>query len=151
MTDPSPPRWAYLPFQISITVAALMLFDQAVFAGQFLSGTFGALQTHRDNATFSGIAVLIAAACAVFVRWPGKGPVWPLFASLGLFALIAVQIVLGFARLLTVHIPVGVAIIVLTARLVLWAWRARPLSNGALSKGALAGPDETADETAVRL
>jgi hypothetical protein len=40
-----------------MTLAALMLFDQAVFAGQFLSGTFGAVHTHRENATYAGIAV----------------------------------------------------------------------------------------------
>jgi hypothetical protein len=129
MTNPikvDPPRWAYLPFQITITGAALMLFDQAVFAGQFLSGTFGSLHTHRENATFAGIAVLLAAACAVLVRRPGQGPIWPLFACLGLFGLIALQIVLGFARVLTVHIPLGVSIILLAVLLVIWAWRARP-------------------------
>jgi hypothetical protein len=125
-TGAGPPRWAYLPFQISITLAALMLFDQAVFAGQFLSGTFGALHTHRENATFAGLSVILAAACAVFVRWPGRGPIWPLLACLGLFALIALQIVFGFARQLTLHIPLGTAIILLAVLLAVWAWRSRP-------------------------
>jgi hypothetical protein len=151
MTDPikaSPPRWAYLPFQISITAVTLMLFNQAVFAGQFLAGTFGALQTHRDNATFAGLAVLFVAGCAVLIRWPGRGPIWPVFASLGLFALIALQIALGFARALTVHIPLGVSIIVLAIVLTIWAWRARPPRQAA-SGSAESGP--TANDAAVRL
>jgi hypothetical protein len=84
MTDQTkasaPPQWAYLPFQITITAAALVLFNQAVFAGQFLAGTFGSLHAHRENATYAGISVLLAAACAVLVRWPGQGPLWPLLA-----------------------------------------------------------------------
>jgi heme A synthase len=145
MTDQTrarPPRWAYLPFQISVTVAALLLFDQAIFAGQFLSGTFGSLHTHRENATFAGIAVLMATACAVFIRWPGQGPKWPPLACLGLFALIALQIVLGFARQLAVHVPLGVSIIMLAVLLVIWAWRPRtpvPATGAAQEIGAVQG------------
>jgi hypothetical protein len=118
------------PFRLSMSVAALMLFDQAVFAGQFLSGSFTALHTHRENATYAGIAVLVAAGCAVLLRWPGppqgRGPVWPLLACLVLFGLIALQIVLGFTRALTLHIPVGVVIILMAVWLSVWAWRYQP-------------------------
>jgi len=131
LTEADPPRWAYLPFRLAITLAALMLFDQAVFAGQFLSGNFGALTTHRENATVAGIAVLVAAVAAILVRWPGRGPIWPLGASLGLFGLVALQIVIGFRRLLTVHVPLGVAVIFLVVLLVIWAWRARPHRSAA--------------------
>jgi hypothetical protein len=124
-------RPVHWPFRLSMSAAALMLFDQAVFAGQFLSGSFTALRTHRENATYAGIAVLIAAICAALLRWPGatrtrRGPVWPLLACLGLFGLIALQIVVGFARTLTLHIPLGVAIILLAAWLAVWSWRYQP-------------------------
>ena len=109
-----------------MSAAALLLFNQAVFAGRFLSGSFTALHTHRENATVAGLAVLVAAGCAVLLRRPGGGPLWPAFACLGLFALIALQIVAGFARLLTVHIPLGVTVIGLAAALTVWAWRYRP-------------------------
>jgi hypothetical protein len=155
MTAPSkadPPRWAYLPFRIAITVAALLLFDQAVFAGQFLTGAFGALQTHRDNATYSGIAVVVAAGCAVLVRRPGRGPIWPVFACLGLFALVALQITLGFARALAVHIPLGVAIVVLAALLVIRAWRPWPAVRVATPRLAeQAAGSDVSDETSVRV
>jgi hypothetical protein len=118
-----PARWTRWPFRIAMTVAAVLLFNQAVFAGQFLSGTFGALQTHRENATAAGIAVLIAGVAAIPIRWPGGGPAWPSLACLGLFALIALQIAMGFARVLTVHIPLGVSIILLAVLLLIWAWR----------------------------
>ncbi|GAA3347854.1 hypothetical protein GCM10020358_64200 [Amorphoplanes nipponensis] len=123
-------RLLHWPFRLSMSVAALMLLDQSVFAGQFLSGSFTALHTHRENATYAGIAVLVAAASAVLLRWPGppagRGPVWPLLACLALFGLIALQIVLGFARTLTVHVPLGVLIILMAVRLAVWAWRYQP-------------------------
>ncbi|WP_214415565.1 hypothetical protein [Sphaerisporangium fuscum] len=126
-----PPRWVRWPFRVTMTVAAVLLFDQAVFAGQFLSGTFAALHTHRENATVAGIAVLVAALAAIPIRWPGRGPVWPALACLGLFGLVALQIMLGFARTLTVHIPLGVSIIFLGALLTYSAWRRpRPAEDG---------------------
>jgi hypothetical protein len=103
-------------------VSAVLLFDQAVFAGQFLGGSFGALPTHRTNATVAGISVLITAAAGLVMRLRG-GPGWPAVACLGLFALIALQILLGFQRMLTVHIPLGVAIIALMGIVTRGAWR----------------------------
>jgi hypothetical protein len=113
-------RW---PFRVVITAAATLLFDQAVYAGQFLVGAFPALHTHRENAAVAGITVLAAALAAVLLRWPGGGPWWPMLACLGLSGLIAVQIGLGFGRVLAVHIPLGVTIIGLAAALAVWAWR----------------------------
>ena len=125
-------RWrarAYWPFRLTSTVAAVLLFNQAVFAGQFLAGTFGALGTHREFATIAGIIVLVTAATAIPIRWPGRGPLWPTFASLGLFLLIAAQIALGFRRQLALHIPLGMAIILLGIFLAFWAWCSHPTAQ----------------------
>ena len=116
-------RWPRWTFRVTSTVAAIMLFDQAVFAGQFLDGTYDSLHTHRENATYAGIAVLISTVAAVLVRRPGRGPWWPVAACLGIFGLVAVQIMLGFARAISLHVPVGVATILLAAALAAWAWR----------------------------
>ncbi|MCU7724939.1 hypothetical protein ODJ79_14525 [Actinoplanes sp. KI2] len=119
-------QWIRWPLRLTSSLAALLLFDQAVFAGQFLAGAFPALQTHRDNATYAGVAVLTAAAAAALIRWPGRGPIWPTLAFLGLFGLIAAQIALGFARVLALHIPLGVLIILTGGLLAAWSWRYRP-------------------------
>lgn len=119
----APPRWPYLVFRITSLVSAVMLFDQAVFAGQFLSGSYDALALHRDNATYAGISVLVSAVAAVLVRWPGRGPWWPIAGSAGIFGMVALQIVLGFARVLGAHVPLGVATILLAVALTVRAWR----------------------------
>lgn len=116
------PVWPRVLFRVAATVAAVMLFDQAVFAGQFLSGVYPALEVHRENATYAGISVLVAAVCSVLLLRPGRGPWWPLVAYAGVFVLIGVQIALGFAHVLAVHVPLGVAIIMISAAIAVWSW-----------------------------
>ena len=119
------PAWPGWAFRVTSTVAAVMLFDQAVFAGQFLAGTYDALLVHRENATYAGISVLVSAVAAGLVVRPGRGPRLPLVASLGIFGMVALQIVLGFGRALTFHVPLGVLTIFGATALALWAWRHR--------------------------
>jgi len=118
-------RWPRWLFRATTTVSTILLFDQAVFAGQFLAGTYGSLHVHRENATYAGISVLVSAVAAILLRWPGRGPWWPILACIGIFALIALQIMLGFAHNVTLHVPLGVATIGVTAALAVWAWRRR--------------------------
>jgi hypothetical protein len=141
---------SHWPFRLTMTVAAVLLFNQAIFAGRMLSGSFPALQTHRDNATYAGLAVLIAALCAVPIRWPGRGPLWPALAGLGLFALIALQILLGFSRVLIVHVPLGVSIIALGVLLTIWAWRYRPPATPPPAAGQSVSADRSPGTPADR-
>lgn len=116
------PRWPRWLFRIASTVSAVMLFNQAVYAGQFLSGTYNSLHTHRENATYAGISTLVTAVAALLLWRPGRGPRWPFLACLGIFGLIALQIMLGFARVVSLHVPLGVAIILLGTLLTIWSW-----------------------------
>jgi hypothetical protein len=120
-----PLRWPRWVFRVTSTIAAIMLFDQAIFAGQFLGGSYDSLHVHRENATYAGIAVIVALVSAILLRWPGRGPWWPILACLGIFGLIGLQIFLGFARVLAIHVPLGVTIILLAAALAVWGWRRR--------------------------
>jgi hypothetical protein len=109
-------------FRGTSVLAAVLLFDQAVFAGQFLAGGYDALRTHRENATYAGIGVLVSTVAAVLVRFPGRGPWWPALANLGIFGLVALQIVLGFARAIALHVPLGAATILLAVLVATKAW-----------------------------
>jgi hypothetical protein len=106
-----------------MSVATALLLLQAVFAGQFLDGRYEALLTHRENATYAGVTVAVAALAGLLVWRPGRGPWWPAAATAALFGLIAVQIALGFSRAIAVHVPLGVTIIVTAAGLTRWSWR----------------------------
>ncbi|MFL6126779.1 hypothetical protein [Actinophytocola sp.] len=118
----APPAWPRWVFRGTSVLAAVMLFDQAVFAGRFLAGGYDALRTHRENATYAGIAVLVSTVAAVLVRVPGRGPWWPTVANAGIFGLVALQIVLGFARAIAVHVPLGTATILLAVLVATKAW-----------------------------
>ena len=119
------PLWPRVLFRVVATIAAVMLFDQAIFAGQFLSGIYASLDLHRENATYAGISVIAAAVAAVLLWRPGRGPWWPIVAYAVTFGLIGLQIFLGFAHVLTVHVPLGVALIMLSTALAVWSWMSR--------------------------
>jgi len=146
--------WPWAALRICSTVTAVLMFDQAVFAGQFLAGSFGALHTHRENATAAGIAVLVTGVAAVLVRVRGGGPWWPAYACLGLFGLVAAQIAMGFARVLAIHVPLGVAIIALTLLLTGWSWRASPSPAASVDadrpSGAGTDPQTGGDDVTTR-
>jgi hypothetical protein len=133
-------------FRICCTVSAVLLFNQAVFAGQFLGGSFGALHTHRENATIAGIAVLVTAASGLVVRLRG-GPGWPALACLGLFGLIGLQILLGFQQRLTIHIPLGVAIIVLMVLVTVWSWRSPSSQSDPRKQSARSDSGDPGDQS----
>ena len=61
---------------------------------------------------------------AALLRWrPGGGPGWPALACAVLFGAEAGQIAMGYARVLALHIPLGVAITACTFLMLVWAWR----------------------------
>lgn len=121
-----PRTWPWWVFRALATGAATALAGQAVFAGQFLSGAYGSLLTHRENATYAGVATLLEGCGAVLLHRAGGGPRWPIAACGALFALIAGQIYLGFARVITIHVPLGTALIAGSVVLAGWAWRHGP-------------------------
>ncbi|APU16075.1 MULTISPECIES: hypothetical protein [Actinoalloteichus] len=138
-------RWMYLPYGLLTSAVAVAVFLQAVLAGQFLSGTFGSLQRHQDGAALTDMLLITAILVAIPLRWPGRGPRWPIFAPLGLLSLTIAQNVAGFERVLTVHIPLGVTIILLAALLAVRSWRLVPHQGPAPETGASAETPADAD------
>lgn len=90
---------------------ALAVLSQAWLAGGFLTGLSGALEAHR-NMAFGVIQWigLVALIVAILLWRPGRGPAWPIAATGVALAAIGAQIAVGFANVLQVHIPLGVAI-----------------------------------------
>jgi hypothetical protein len=115
--------WTRRVFRVAVTGEAVLALGQAVLAGGFLTGYYPLLALHRENATITGIGAIVATLVAVLQWRPGRGPGWPVFACAGLFGAEALQIALGYTRLLVVHVPLGVSIISGTVLLTVWAWR----------------------------
>lgn len=113
-------------FRAIITAHCALILVQAALAGRYLSGGFDAISIHSANAGFVallGWAQLVAAA----LLWrPGRGPAWPLGASLLICFAEVMQIGAGFSRDLGLHVPLGVTLFGATAVLTGWAWNASP-------------------------
>ena len=84
-------RWAVRAFRIPITLAAVMLFNQAVNAGEFMSGRFEALEFHRFGATAAEILVLLAVTGAGWARFRRRYTWWPVGVTALLLVAIQVQ------------------------------------------------------------
>jgi hypothetical protein len=110
-----------------VSVQAVLLFLQAAFAGQFLSGNDGWRDWHAANGELLPLLSLAQLVIAVVV-WRRRGPAWP--AALSGVQLLAVgtQLGLGYAGQVAVHVPLGVAIFGLTVWLLVGVHRlaARP-------------------------
>ncbi|MQA83701.1 MAG: hypothetical protein GEV03_03455 [Streptosporangiales bacterium] len=132
MTNPGsrptrvPPRPVPLAMLRSIiTVHALAVSVQPMLAGQFLSGNFDMVEVHGVVALLVTLLALTQILFAVLLWRPGRGPLWPVGASLLVFLAEGLQTGVGYARLLSLHVPLGVAIFGIMLLLLVWVWRPR--------------------------
>jgi hypothetical protein len=118
-------RWPLWLFRVVVTLSAVLLFNQAVFAGEFLSGTYPALAFHREFASLAGISVMVTLIAAILLRFIGRDSWWPILSQAALVGCIVAQIVVGYAGVLFVHVPLGVATIMAMTLMAVWSWRSR--------------------------
>lgn len=132
-------RWPVRFLQISLTVTALLTFGQAVLAGLFMGGVHSAFAWHREMATVTGIALMIAIVAAVLATRLGRAPRWLIGATVGLLALMSLQAFAGFRSLSALHVPLGVIVILVAVALAVWAWLLRsPAERSVASRQSLA-------------
>lgn len=129
-----------------LVVAAYL--GQAVLAGQFLSGSYPALNWHGTGGTVSDTIVLVAVVVAALLRWHGKGQVWPFWASLGLLAANQVQNAAGAGRLINLHIPLGVAMLGIAVGVALIASQAGRLTASSVEPPGVGKPSPVDSEAA---
>jgi hypothetical protein len=118
--------WITLLVRVTVTADASLVVAQALLAGQFIDGNFAALAWHQVVGIIAW-CVAITQLAALTLEWRRGGmPGWAPLAGLVLVGAVAEQIHTGFARVLALHVPLGVAIVVATALLLVWAWRSPP-------------------------
>jgi hypothetical protein len=104
------PAWAVWSLRTTALLASLLVLTQAVLAGLFVTGDVGMLELHSVNAGLVISIAFLQLIAAVLVWRPGRGAVWPIWASAAVFALAEAQAGFGYARLVSAHIPLGVAL-----------------------------------------
>lgn len=124
---------------------AVLAVAQPVLAGHYLSGNLSAIRAHSTiGGSLIGVGVL-ALIAAILLWWPGRGPWWPVLASLVLLVVEVVEVATGFARTLGLHVPLGVAVVGGAALLFGWSVLARsgPRPPRAAAPGPTVSPHPT--------
>lgn len=128
-----PPKLIRTFFSGVLGVHALLAVAQPFLAGMFLSGLVDAIQVHRVIGTSLPVFGLLQIVAAVLLWRPGRGPLWPLQISAVVFFAEGVQVVLGYAGALSMHLPLGVAIVGGTVAMFIWSVAWRPNQESARS------------------
>lgn len=104
-------------------VQAVLLLAQPILAGRFLDGDFPSLSQHGAvGLLLMGLAWLVVIA-AVLVWRPGRLPAWPIAVAAACAVLLPIQLGMGHARLLAVHLVLGVGLVAAGVAVAIWAWR----------------------------
>jgi hypothetical protein len=128
---PSPGRrpasWPIGVFRGLSFLVLLQVLLQAALAGGFITGQVSLLGLHSANGITLFVTTGLLVVGSILVVRPGRGPWWPIVFTTALWFLIAVQDWFGFARLIGLHIPIGVALMGLISGLAWWscAYRTR--------------------------
>ncbi|MFE5521772.1 hypothetical protein ACFQ9Q_29245 [Streptomyces virginiae] len=111
LTTEKPRTFTFL--QVAVALQTLGISFQAVTAGMLLSSTHGEL-LHGIGARVMYGATMLYVIAAVLAWRPGGGSPRPILYSSGFLVLASVQVVLGIARVPSVHVPLGVLMFALS-------------------------------------
>lgn len=107
----------------TVTLLAVAVFAQPVLAGLFLGGDSAMIAVHAGVASAIELLALVQIIVAVVLWRPGRGPGWPVFASIGIFLAVFAQSAVGYAHVLAVHVPLGAAMFAGMLLLLVRVWR----------------------------
>lgn len=125
------PTWPLSVYRLVASISAVLVLNQAVLAGRFLGGEYGAVGLHAQNGiiTLASMGVQAIAAGVLWVR--GNGPLWIVPGTLGLALATGAQLGLGYAHNIGIHVPLGVTIMALSTLVLVWSWRFDPSARRA--------------------
>jgi hypothetical protein len=119
------PGWTVGLLRALVIGTAVLIFAQPVTAGLFVTGDVGMLDLHALGHVLILFVLLAQIVAAVLVWRPGRGPAWPIWASVGLLVLTEIQAGFGFVRMLDLHFPGGVLLLGLAVAMVIGVWSPR--------------------------
>jgi hypothetical protein len=109
--------------RVVATLSSVCVLAQPILAGGYLDGTFDFLDYHANNAEIIALLLLVQILAAVLYRWPGRGSSMPLTLTITELVLVVVQMIIGYRRVLAVHVPLGVLIVILALHVCVWVYR----------------------------
>ncbi|GAB2680367.1 hypothetical protein [Thalassiella azotivora] len=120
------PRTSRLLLALVAVAHALLALAQPVLIGGYLDGRFDWVAAHGVNGSLlPGAAAVVVAAAGL--TWARGGAGWPTAAAVVLWCLEGVQMVLGWTRVLSVHVVLGV--VVVGGAVALAAWTCSPAAG----------------------
>jgi hypothetical protein len=115
------PRASLWLLRLVATAHLVLVLAQPVLAGLFLTGSVDAITAHGVvGSALAAVALVLIAATLLYVA--RRGRLWVLPVVVLLFLAVGFQIGMGHARVLAVHVPLGVAIVTAAVLLVIWVW-----------------------------
>jgi hypothetical protein len=117
---------AVVAFRVVAVLHAALTISQAVAAGGILQASTVGLIVHQAGAGLLWLVSLVQVPVAALAWRRGRLPAWPIGVSAGLVVGETAQVAVGATGVLAVHVPLGVAIVVVALGLAVWALRARP-------------------------
>lgn len=110
-------RWS---LRILLSLVALTAGLQPISIGQYLDGRYSLLEMHSVGAAVVEQLGLLLIPIVIWYVLAG-GRAW-LLITLLLAVAIEVQAVMGYTRILAVHIPLGVAVVGGAIGFAIWSW-----------------------------
>lgn len=120
-TGQGPRRTLWL-LRLVLTGHLLAVLAQPVLAGLFLTGDVDAIAVHATIGSALAVLGFVAIAGALAYVLGGRGRLWVLPVAVALFLADGAQIRMGYDRLLQLHVPFGVLIVVTSALMAVWVW-----------------------------
>ena len=112
--------------RVVLSLHALAVLTQAVFAGQFLSGADAQVVLHEWTAWAIFVLSVVQVVFAAVLLLRSAAPLWFLVASIFILIAESLQLGTGYGRFLGVHIPLGVFVFGTVTALMLWSFRRKP-------------------------
>lgn len=125
-------RTVHLALRGTSALLATLAAVQVLLASSFLSGHYAVLQWHLVTG-FSMVVLALLQTVVVFLPGRRSRPSSVLREGVILPVVLALQGVLGMFRILELHIPIGIAMVVGLTHMAAWAWRTPlPAKNAAV-------------------
>lgn len=122
---PRRPRATLWLLRTCTTLHMIAAIAMPIIIGEYLDGVFAALGIHGGIAILTVVLTMATTVICVLYATVGGGAYWPIGVCVLLFLAEGGQTGTGYARVLQIHIPLGVFIVTAAIGFCWWSWAPR--------------------------